>query len=367
MKWHDPEDTTCWAYLEKSLSPGELVEYEKHLEDCSHCRLELEAARRMNGLTQVWQEEDPPAELAQSIRQSLAGPRRAIPLAGLAAAAALILSSLLLWRWLRPPERPAEPERPAPIALQSPGLSGETPGVRTLQTAHQWATHAAPKVFSLAGAVVTLGEHSRLELLREQGKTAHVRLLVGQVRIQEQHPSITVETRHFRAVPVGTEYSVTTTNSRSALRVYSGQVDLFEVGKDRPRRVAAGGLVTVPPIPPQKRPPVVRPQQPQPAPEPVQTPRLPDEDYPTSKSSPRPTPSPATTPLPETVVGPWTDSAEPGRQPWMRLPEGEVGHPQPGRPHPEMDAKARLHWRHRMQQQRLEQRRREQRRRNDRP
>lgn len=349
MKWHDPEDTTCWAYLDKSLAPDERVDYEKHLQDCSQCRLELEAARRMNGLTQVWEEEDPPAELAQGIRQSLARPRRANPLPGLAAAAALVLSSLLLWRWLRPPEIPTQPERPAPIAMQSPGSSGETPGVRTLQTAHQWAAQATPKIFSLAGAVVTLGEHSRLELIRDQGRTAQVRLLVGQVRIQEQHPSITVETRHFRVVPVGTDYSVTTTNSRSELKVFSGQVDLFEVGKDRPRRVAAGGLVTVPPLPPQKRPPsVVRSQQPTPVP--VQAPRLPDEEYPTRKSTPRP----SATPLPETVDRSWTDSAEPPRQPWMQPPE--------------MDPNERMRWRRqrkqqqRTQQQRMEQRRRQQRR-----
>lgn len=141
----------------------------------------------------------------------------------LLAAAALVVG-LLLWQRVKPSTPP--PAR------------------------QEWTSQNEPKVIPLAGQVVMLGLNTHLRLESQQADKVHLRLVKGDMRVQQRQPIISVETEHFKVVPLGNEFGVATSKQRSYVKVFAGQATIIESGSGKSTTLGADQSLQIPPPPP---------------------------------------------------------------------------------------------------------------------
>ena len=141
----------------------------------------------------------------------------------LIAAAALVLG-LLLWQRVKPSAPPP--------ALQ------------------EWTSQNNPKVIPLAGQVMMLGMNTHVRLESQQADKVHLRLMQGDMRIQQRQPIISVETEHFKVLPLGNQFGVATSKQRSYVKVFEGQATVVEKGSGKSTPLGANQSLQIPPPPP---------------------------------------------------------------------------------------------------------------------
>ncbi|MBT9581888.1 zf-HC2 domain-containing protein [bacterium] len=326
MNWHGPEDVTVLLYLEEAMSASDRRLFEAHLEECQECRLELDATRRLQGLTKTWAEVEPPAHLAEGIRSSL---RPASPSRRWMLAAAALLMLLLGLQALKPVQGPqtASTEAPSTRLVQASPAAGEKPTAMALATQQQvWITGKESSVVAFAGQVLTLGPHTKLQVMSRSGNHYVLRLRSGDVRVQEHGEAIAVVTQHLRVDPLGTDYQVFVGSQRSKVQLYTGKVRVTSQPSGEVVDLVPGRHVEFPAPPALAR----KPQSPKTTASPG--PKLPGTDYPVRI----PTASPS--PLVEPPLDPWAGNSSvwepesnverPGihePQPGMELPQGRPG------------------------------------------
>lgn len=190
-QWHGPESQAASDYVEGRLKDRLL--FEEHLEECSRCRLDVEALRRMQGRTRTWDEEEPYHQ-KRTYRPLFSSLLISIPIL-------LVLGGLLL----TPPRRPGRAPKPAtgPARRQS-----------------RWETDSTPQTLKIAGQTVQLGPHTQLEQVKES--TLH--LIVGQMRIQEKGRKLAVQTDQIDIQPIGTDFEVYHLNGLSRVHLNSGSL-----------------------------------------------------------------------------------------------------------------------------------------------
>lgn len=293
MNCLDPENLQVQQYLDGLLSASERTRLEEHLTHCSECRSELQSTRILNQLTRSFpQVEPPPIRLPQN------------PSSWKGWGALLAAALLLFLVWPRS-QAPQSTDLPAPqLALQTPQpIPIERPQQQTLAVQEKaWTTGDEARVIALAGQVLTLGPHTRLEFESQQDNRMRLKLHQGDVRVQEHGQTISVATAHLVAEPVGTDFQVWTNGKTSRVHVFSGKVrvarQILSAGQSYP--------ITA----------VARPAAPPPSIQPAPTPQLPHGSYPVRQPE-TPQPEPTFTPIPEWHPG-W-QSREPGWE--QRNPE----------------------------------------------
>lgn len=173
--------------------------FEEHLEECSRCRLDVDALRRMQGRTRTWDEEEPYHQ-KRTYRPLFSGLAISIPIL-------LVLGGLLL----APPRR----NRTAPAD------SGSSPA----QSTSHWETGSRPRTIQIAGQTVQMGPQTQLERV----KTSSLRLLAGQLRIQEKGGKLTVETDQIQVQPIGTDFEVYHLNGLSRVHLNAGSLRVRQI------------------------------------------------------------------------------------------------------------------------------------------
>ncbi len=225
MHWHASDDLTLQHYLEGCLPEAERQAFAGHLQSCASCRTDLEAARRLEQLCENWSQVPPPPQLSLRLQQQFRP--HPVPYGWLLAVAAAILLGFGISRgfWRRPdptPElglyTPPPSVRPAPpqVEEQPPGLP--------LTAEPVWTTGEDPSLVAFSGQILSLAPHTHLEVVSHQQDRYLLRLVQGQVRIQEHGQVIAVETEHLRVDPLGTDYQVTRGARSSQVYLYSGAV-----------------------------------------------------------------------------------------------------------------------------------------------
>lgn len=323
MLWHEPEDLTLQRYLEGSLPQTERQAFSQHLTQCPTCQSDLQAARRLEQLTQSWKEVEPPFQLLAGLRTKLRPESWRRGWIWAVAAAALV--GFVLGRGLlRPPQTAPQlglSTPPAPSPTIPTRVGEQSPG-RPLQAEQIWTTNESPSVVAFSGQILNLGPHTRLEVVSQKSNHYHLRLSAGQVRIQEHGEVISMETPHLRVDPLGTDYQVSLGLHSSRVYLYSGQVRVTGVSGQFSLLTSPGQSAQFPlPRSRQSQPPALTLAPPAPIPGPA---------YPQRPPSPHPQPQ-----------APAELFAQPQPQPqvWRPLPEN---HRPPGgpplrpweRPHP---------------------------------
>lgn len=189
-QWHSPDSQAASDYVEGRLRDRRL--FEEHLDECSRCRLDVEALQRMRGQTRTWEEEEP-YHKPRTYKPLFSGLALALPIL-------LVLGGLYLTP-RRPPARP----RTRPAATQ---------------VNLHWETGSHAQLLTINGHAVRLGPHSQLERVGR----ARLRLASGQVRIQKKKGKLDLETEQIEVQPIGTDFEVFHAKGLSRVRLYSGKV-----------------------------------------------------------------------------------------------------------------------------------------------
>ena len=153
----------------------------------------------------------------------------------LIAAIALVLGLLALQRW-----KPRSPEVPT-SKTASPASSPR-----------EWRSQNDPRVIPLAGQVVLLGLNTQVRMIGESADGVQLLLVQGDLRVQQSRPVIGVETRHLKAVPLGTDYGVATNEHRTYVKSLAGQVKVLEIESGKSTTLGPQQSLQVPPPPPVK-------------------------------------------------------------------------------------------------------------------
>lgn len=191
-QWHSPDSQAASDYVEGRLKDRRL--FEEHLDECTRCRLDVEALQRMRGQTRTWAEEEPYQR-----------PRTYKPLfSGLAVSLPILL---VLFGLYLTPKRPR---------VSTP------PQARPVQVSSQWETGASGLTLTIEGQTVRMGPHSRLEKLGR----GRLRLTSGQVRVREKNRRLVLETDQLEIQPVGTDFEVFHAKGLSRVHLFSGKVRL---------------------------------------------------------------------------------------------------------------------------------------------
>jgi ferric-dicitrate binding protein FerR (iron transport regulator) len=189
-QWHSPDSQAATDYVEGRLKDRRL--FEEHLDECSRCRLDVEALQRMRGQMRTWAEEEPYHQ-----------PRTYKPLfSGLALALPILL--VLCGLYLTPRRLPVHSKARTPS--------------RHTQT--QWQAGSQAQLLTINGQKVHLGPYSQLERISKN----RLRLTGGQVRIQEKQARLDLETDQVEIHPVGTDFEVFHSKGLSRIHLYSGSV-----------------------------------------------------------------------------------------------------------------------------------------------
>lgn len=336
MNWHGPDDVTVLLYVEDALSASDRRLFEAHLEECQECRLELDATRRLQGLTKTWAEVEPPAHLAEGIRSRL---RPASPSRRWMLAAAALLMVLLGLQAVKPVAGPpiGPAVEPSTRLVQASPAAGEKPTAVALATQQQvWSTGKESSVVAFAGQVLTLGPHTKLQVVSRSGNHYVLRLSCGDVRVQEHGEAIALVTQHLRVDPLGTDYQVFVGPKRSKVQLYTGKVRVTSQPSGEVVDLVPGGQVEFPAQPVLAR----KPQPPKATASPG--PKLPDPDYPVR--IPTATPSP----LAEPPLDPWAGTV-PVWEPEPNMDRPGMQEPRPGMEFPQgrpaMGNQTRPNWR----------------------
>jgi len=190
-QWHSPDSQAATDYVEGRLKDRRL--FEEHLDECSRCRLDVEALQRMRGQTRTWAEEEPYQQPQRTYKPLFSTLALSLPIL-------LVLGGLYLTP-KRPPVHP-KPQAPAKKVQQ------------------KWQTGQQSQVFTIDGQTVQLGPHSQLERVNH----ARLRLANGQVRIQEKQARLDLETEQIEIQPIGTDFEVFHSKGLSRVHLYSGKV-----------------------------------------------------------------------------------------------------------------------------------------------
>ncbi|MBX3170405.1 MAG: FecR domain-containing protein [Candidatus Eremiobacteraeota bacterium] len=189
-QWHSPESQAASDYVEGHLKDRRL--FEEHLDECTRCRLDVEALQRMRGQKRTWAEEEPYQR-----------PRTYKPLfSGLALALPILL--VLLGLYLAPRRPPVPPPARA----------------RPVKVSPQWETGASTRILTIDGQTVRLGPHSRLERVGP----GRLRLTSGQVRVQEKKRRLDLETEQVEIQPTGTDFEVFHAKGLTRVHLFSGSL-----------------------------------------------------------------------------------------------------------------------------------------------
>lgn len=183
-QWHSPDSQAAADYVEGTLENRRL--FEEHLDECTRCRLDVEALQRMQGRKRTWAEEEP-YHRPRAYRPLFSGLALALPIL-------LILAGLTLPRNQRP----------------------KTPGPAEFH----WTTGNLPQTFSLEKQKVVLGPHSQLE--RKSEKRLH--LTEGRARINGRDKTIELATEQIEVFPLGSDFEVFHTHGLSRVHLYSGKL-----------------------------------------------------------------------------------------------------------------------------------------------
>ena len=186
-QWHSPDSQAATDYVEGRLKNRRL--FEEHLDECSRCRLDVEALQRMRGQKRTWAEEEP-YQRPRTYKPLFSGLALSVPIL-------LVLAGLYLTP-ARPPARKPAPKR---------------------ANAH-WETGSSGRTITIKGQSIQLGPHSKLERLDQ----TRLRLSNGQVRIQEKTSQLDLETDQIEVHPTGTDFEVIHINGLSRVHLYSGSV-----------------------------------------------------------------------------------------------------------------------------------------------
>lgn len=185
-QWHSPDSQAAADYVEGTLKDRRL--FEEHLDECTRCRLDVEALQRMQGRKRTWAEEEPYHR-----------PRAYRPLFS---RVALALPVLLILAGLALP-RKQHPSTSSPAKFQ-------------------WTTENSPLTLSLEGQKIVLGPHS--QLVRENEKRLH--LTDGQARIKDRGKTIEIETDQIEVFPLGCDFEVLHSHGLSRVHLYSGKLKI---------------------------------------------------------------------------------------------------------------------------------------------
>ncbi len=188
-QWHSPDSQAATDYVEGRLKNRRL--FEEHLDECSRCRLDVEALQRMRGQTRTWAEEEPYQQPQRTYKPLFSGLALSLPIL-------LVLGGL----YLTPKQAPVQTTRPRPPAKNT------------------WETGNQGQLITFNGQTVRLGPHSQLERVSHN----RLRLASGQVRIQEKKGRLDLETEQIEIQPTGTDFEVFHSKGLSRVHLYSGTV-----------------------------------------------------------------------------------------------------------------------------------------------
>lgn len=180
-QWHSPDSQAAADYVEGRLKDRRL--FEEHLDECTRCRLDVEALQRMRGQTRTWEEEEP-YQRPRTYKPLFSGLALALPVA-------IVLIGLYL-----------TPRRPQVAPSVDAGA--------------RWQTGAKARSLTILGQSVLLGPHSRLE----QVAPARLRLASGQVRVR----SLEVETDQVEIQAVGADFQVFHAKGRTRVHLFAGSL-----------------------------------------------------------------------------------------------------------------------------------------------
>ena len=337
--WHHMDDLSVVCYHQGELASQERLEFEQHLAVCAECQQELNSLRRLDQLTSNVPQLELPPELAASLVRtpitSVTPMRRnwLAPALGLAAAVAI---AALVFRPGQPPEvacsHSPEMNLPPKLTPATPGEGSTATVLATSSLPKMWHSDGRELSFQLVGQTVVLAPNSEVERISVEQQHALLKLRFGMVRVKETGQHISVMTSHLQVRPIGTDYQVSTNLKTSQVKVNQGAVEVTS-DKHRTVKLSAGGSLSWPEVEPaqpvQSASPTAEPSS---QPRPVNSPQLPDSDYPTGRQSggthlPTPAPSPA---------APASDPLKPdrfpeGQEPYAPTPQPPV---RPGQERP---------------------------------
>ncbi|MBS2036369.1 FecR domain-containing protein [bacterium] len=303
MHWHAPDDLTLQQYLDSSLGSEDRQAFSEHLKSCTACQAELQAARRLEQLSQSWQGVDPPAQLLVRVQQQLRPQSSGQGWLWAAAAAALIGFGLGRGLLSRPEAAPQLGQStPATYTPSVPQQISEQHPRMPLSAQQIWTTGDSPSVVAFSGQILNLAPRTRLEVASQEGSHYWLRLRNGQVRVQEHGQVIAIETEHLRVEPLGTDYQVSLGKQSTQVYLYSGRVRVS--GRHGELSILSPGQKAEFPAP------LPGPALTQVKPEPAAV--IPGPAYPQRTPTPHPQP-------PDLPPAGW----QPGRpnQPWRPIPE----------------------------------------------
>ena len=190
-QWHSPDSQAASDYVEGRLQDRRL--FEEHLDECTRCRLDVEALQRMRGQTRTWDEEEP-YHKTRTYKPLFSGLALALPVL-------LILLGLSL-----------TPKRPTP------------PSAKT-----QWTTGQAPQTLTIDGQSLQLGPHSRLQQISPK----RLRLANGQLRVPPKLSNLEVETDQIQLKSLGADLEVFHAKGLTRVHLYSGKAKLRQKSDGR--------------------------------------------------------------------------------------------------------------------------------------
>lgn len=179
-QWHSPDSQAASDYVEGQLKDRRL--FEEHLDECTRCRLDVEALQRMRGQTRTWEEEEP-YHKPRSYKPLFSSLALALPVL-------LVLMGLSL-----------APRRPTPPTASS-----------------QWET--GKQKLSIDAPFIQLGPYSRLQ----QMSPGRLRLANGHVRVTKR--IVELETDQIEIKSSGADYEVFHSKGLSRVHLDSGKVQI---------------------------------------------------------------------------------------------------------------------------------------------
>jgi hypothetical protein len=200
-QWHGPESQAASDFVEGRLKDH--LGFEEHLENCTRCRLDVEALRRMGGRTRTWEEEEP-YQKKRTYRPLFSGLALSLPIL-------LVLGGL----FLVPQRQQPEPARSRPLS-QAHGQS-------------HWETTGSPQTIRMRGQCLILGPHSQLDLVKDSS----LHLIAGQLRLQQNGGKFSITTEQVVIQSIKTDFEVFHLKGLSRVHLNSGQATVCQLSDGR--------------------------------------------------------------------------------------------------------------------------------------
>lgn len=149
------------------------------------------------------------------------------------AAAAMLVLGLMLFQQFKPP---------------APGTRSPAPG----GAVKEWRSQKEPRVIPLAGQVVLLGLNTHVQVLEQSESKVRLLLVEGDLRVQQQRPTISVETSRLKVVAPSRDFGVATNEHRSYVKALAGQLKVLDSASGKVTALDPEQSLQIPPPPPLK-------------------------------------------------------------------------------------------------------------------